>query len=155
MSHSTVLALIGGDEEVATFQVGDLSLGIDINCIQEINSEIDVFPVPNAPAEIHGVINLRGDVVTVIDLGIVFWRTRTTAGASSRLVIVEDGAERIAFLADEIEDIRTVDPNAVEPAPANVGGAEGRFFRCIFKREGKLTAILDVAETLKALEGES
>ena len=153
-SQSTVLALIGGHDEVATFQVGELSLGVDIRTIQEINSDIASFPVPNAPAEILGVINLRGDVVTVIDLGVVFWGKRSRVGESSRLVIVEDGSERVALLADEIEDIRAVDPEAVEPAPANVSGAEGRFFRCVYKRDGKLTAILDVKATLEGLEDE-
>ena len=54
--------------QLVTFNVGDCILGVEIEHVQEINHQLDLTPVPGAPDSIRGVINLRGDVVTVLDL---------------------------------------------------------------------------------------
>ena len=55
-----------GETQFATFYVGDMILGVDICLVQEINRQTDITPVPSAPDHVRGVINLRGDVATVI-----------------------------------------------------------------------------------------
>ena len=58
-----------GEVEFVTFYVGDLLIGVDIHNVEEINRQVDVTPVPQSPHHVRGVINLRGEVVTVVDLG--------------------------------------------------------------------------------------
>ena len=85
--------------QLATFQVGDLLMGIPIECVQEINRNLETTSIPHAPAHIRGVINLRGEVATVIDLRRVLGLPPTEISSSSRNLIVRTIDESIGLSA--------------------------------------------------------
>ncbi len=134
--------------EVATFYVGDMLMGIDIQQVQEINCQHDVTEVPHAPEYVRGVLNLRGEVVTVVDLRKILGLDASDMGNANRNIIVQSQEERIGLLADKIADVVYADASELEAPPANIGGIDGKFFKGIYKLEKELLVILDCDEVL-------
>ena len=148
MSNESLLALIGDSAEYASFRVGPLQLGIGIREIREINKELEIFPLPGAPFEVRGVINLRGEVVTVLDMGALLQGQPITSTPECRLVIVDSGAEQVALLVEDVADIMAFKEEDKEPPPANIGGADGRFFHGVVKRDNGLVVLLNTQEAI-------
>ncbi|MBN1852235.1 MAG: chemotaxis protein CheW [Pirellulales bacterium] len=134
--------------QLVTFYVGDLLLGLDILQLQEIIRNFDVTPAPHAPDYVLGVINLRGDVVTVVDLRTVLGYPPAEVTRETRNLIVESQGEFIGLLVDRIADTVSITLDAIEPCPSNIDGVEGRFFRGVYTTETDIVVILDLEETL-------
>lgn len=139
------------DQQFATFYVGDLLLGVDIRHVQEINRQLDVTPVPNAPPHVRGVINLRGEVATVLNLRTVLGLPQEEPTTDTRNLIVHSDDESIGLWVDRIGDILTVSPDAIAPPPANVDGVDGRFFRGVHTMDTDIVVLLDVDQVLNDL----
>uniref|UniRef100_A0A7C2NWA3 Chemotaxis protein CheW n=1 Tax=Schlesneria paludicola TaxID=360056 RepID=A0A7C2NWA3_9PLAN len=140
------------DRQLATFWLGDLLLGIDIQDIREIIRVGDLTPVPDAPAMVSGVVNLRGDVVTVVNLRTVLDLPQVARTSQTRLMIVQHGPESIGLLVDRVADVVMVSAKTEEPLPANVGGVDGRYFTGVYRVGSELLVVLDVAAALTATE---
>lgn len=136
--------------ELATFYVGDALCGIDILNIQEINKIREMTKVPQAPEYVMGILNLRGQIVTIIDLGKKLGLASTEPDDESRNIIVNSKGEYIGFLVDRISDVLIADTDRIEPPPANIGGMQGRFFAGVFKTDNNLFGVLNMDEVLKA-----
>jgi purine-binding chemotaxis protein CheW len=134
--------------ELATFYVGEAQCGIDILKIQEINKQTEVTGVPQSPDYVIGVLNLRGRIVTVIDLGLKTGLSPITQDKDNRNIIVDSMGEHIGLLVDRISDVMSADPSQVEPPPANLGGIEGSYFEGIVKTETGLIGVLDIERVL-------
>lgn len=134
--------------ELATFYVGDALCGMDILKVQEINKLIEMTIVPQAPSYVLGIINLRGQIVTVIDLGKRLGLTSIELNETSRNIIVNSKNEHIGLLVSSISDVVEVDWHKVEKPPANIGGVQGVFFKGVFKTKDRLIGILDADRVL-------
>lgn len=140
-----------GELQFTSFQVQDLLLGIDIRQVQEINRSLRLTPVPHAPEAVCGVINLRGEVVTVLDLRRVLGLPPAEMNRSTRNVIVNSNGEQIGLLVDQVTDVVTCHASEIDPLPENLGGVSQRFFQGVFKLDQGLLVILDVTETLSSI----
>ena len=134
--------------ELNTCYVGSTLCGIDIKNIQEINKHTDVTPVPQSPDYVQGVLNLRGRIVTIIDLGKKLGLSAIEKNKNSRTIIVNSKDEHIGLLVDSISDVMIADPKKIESAPANIGGVQGKFFKGVFKTKNSLIGILNIEEVL-------
>lgn len=135
--------------ELATFYVGEALCGIDILKVQEINKLLEMTEVPQAPEYAEGILNLRGQIVTVIDLGRKLDLSPTQLSSTSRNIIVNSQGEYIGLLVDRIGDVVLADWDKTEPPPPNIGGVRGKFFDGVFKTENSLIGILNIEEVLK------
>lgn len=135
--------------EMATFYVGEALCGMDILNVQEINKLMDMTTVPQAPDYVMGILNLRGQIVTIIDLGKKLDLGSTELSEMSRNIIVNCKDEHIGLLVTRISDVVEADLDKVEPPPANIGGVQGKFFKGVFKTEKRLIGILDVEKVLE------
>lgn len=135
--------------ELATFYVGEALCGIDILNIQEINKQTDVTIVPQSSDYVKGVLNLRGKIVSVIDLGEKIGLSPITAHKDNRNIIVNSHDEHIGLLVDRISDVMVADAKRIESPPANIGGIQGRYFDGVFKTDTSLIGILNIEEVLK------
>ena len=135
--------------ELITFYVGDALCGMDILKVQEINKLMEMTKVPQAPDYMIGILNLRGQIVTIIDLGQKLGLGIAEVSNESRNIIVNAPGEHIGLLVTRISDVVMADPDKIEPAPANMSGVQGGFFIGVYKTENKLIGILDVREVLK------
>ena len=130
---STEMAELGvatsSELQFSTFYVGDLLMGIDIQQVQEINRQVEMTGVPHAPEHVRGVVNLRGEVVTVLDLQIILGLGSTSVTGRSRNVIVDLNGEKTGLLVDRIADVVIAQSSEIESPPANVSGIDGRLDR--------------------------
>ena len=134
--------------EFATFYVGDLLIGTNILQVEEINRHLDLTPVPHAPVHVQGVINLRGEVVTVMDLRTILGLPRGEVTKDSRNVVVTSKGEQIGLLVDRIADVVRAATDHIDRPPANVNGVDGRFFRGVYKLDAELMVVLDIDAVL-------
>ncbi len=135
--------------ELATFYVGNALCGMDILKIQEINKLMEMTRVPQAPEYVTGILNLRGQTVTIIDLARKLGLGETDFDDDPRNIIVNALGEHIGLLVKSISDVVMADPDRIETAPANMSGIQGSFFTGVYKTESKLIGILNVDEVLK------
>ncbi|MGD0519423.1 MAG: chemotaxis protein CheW [Thermoguttaceae bacterium] len=156
MSTKTISRSVrsAGEVEFVTFYVGDLLIGIDIHSVEEINRQVDVTPVPQAPPHVRGVINLRGEVVTVVDLRKVLEMGQTEINQYSRTVVVNSGNEEIGLLVDRVADVVLARAEQIDQPPANISGVDGRFFKGVYKLDKTLLILLDVDAAI-AVKGPS
>ena len=138
----------GAEQQFATFYVGSVLLGVDIRIVQEINRQSEITEVPHAPEHVRGVINLRGDVATVIDLRRVFGLPRVAATRDTRNLIVHSQGEAIGLLVDSISDILTLRSDEISPPPANIDEIDGRFIAGVHTRESEIVVLLNVEKVL-------
>lgn len=134
--------------KLALFESGNLLCGLDIAHVQEINKNIAVTVVHRAPDYVRGVINLRGEIVTVIDLRTKFGFEPLESEAESQIVIVRQGDENMGLLVDSVSDVVVANEKDIEPPPSNLAGVTGHFFKGIYKLEHNLVAILNIDELL-------
>jgi purine-binding chemotaxis protein CheW len=129
--------------QLVTFGVGDCVLGVEIEHVQEINRQLDLTPVPGAPNSIRGVINLRGDVVTVLNLHFLLNMKPLERSRSSRNLILKIGGERVGVLVDHVSDILAISPDAIIRRPPNLSQVDRRYIRGVHIREEAVVVILD------------
>lgn len=140
----------GGTMEMATFYVGDALCGMDILKIQEINKMIEMTKVPQSPDYVLGILNLRGQIVTIIDLGKKLGLNSTAMGNKTRNIIVNSQGEYIGLLVDSISDVMQADGESIDSPPANIGHIQGNFFAGVYKTENQLVGVLNVEKVLDA-----
>ncbi len=157
-------------KQFSSFNIGDNLFGIDIRVIREINQGVDITPVDRAPGFVQGLLNLRGQIVTVLDIGVrIGLRSEVHEQDSYRCIVlktsdelaskrVEDSSledtsgDLVALSVDEIGDMVTLDQKDLEPPPANIGEVEGKFIAGVAKLDSGLMIALKVTELLKMEE---
>lgn len=134
--------------ELITFNIGDACCGIDIAKVQEINKLTQVTCVPLAPEYVTGILNLRGQIITVMDIGKRLGLPSHCDTNHQQNIIVHFENESIGLLVDSIGDVFIAERNSIEKPPANVVGIQGQFFEGVLKSEKKLICILNLAAVL-------
>ncbi len=145
----TATTISSSDLEFATFYVGGALCGINILNIQEINKHFDITQVPQSSGYVKGILNLRGRIVTIIDLGKKLGLEPINKNQNNRNIIVNSEDEHIGLLVDSISDVAIAKKEDIEPAPSNIGGVKGKYFQGVLKTETQLIGILDIDEVLK------
>ncbi|AHF68852.1 MULTISPECIES: chemotaxis protein CheW [Pseudomonas] len=135
-----------------SFRVRDAAYALPIDLVREIIEYDEVTSVPMMPAFIHGVINLRGNVVPVLDLAARFGFELTTPGKRTCIVIIEltleDLYQRIGLVVDAVDAVLDIDPQQVVPAPPFGAGIRTDFIAGMARRDQTFTIILNIAQVL-------
>jgi len=134
--------------ELATFYIGDALCGMDILKVQEINKIMQMTKVPQAPDYVLGILNLRGQIVTILDLGKKLGLGETDTSENPRNIIVNSAGGNVGLLVRRISDVVSADMEKRERAPANMSGIQGEFFTGVYKANDNLIGILDVDRVL-------
>lgn len=113
--------------EVLSFSVGEEDYCVSIQAVREIRGWIPATPLPHAPSYIRGVVNLRGTVLPIIDLGARLGRAATEATARHAIIVTEARGRVVGMLVDGVSGILTVTENAIHPTP-DVGSDETSSF---------------------------
>jgi purine-binding chemotaxis protein CheW len=142
-------AYTGSQMELTSFLVGDLLCGIENSRIREISNIRNITPVHHAPSEVSGVVNLRGQIMTVIDMGVRFGRSKISQTRQTRILVVNDGHEDVGLMVDVVEDVVAASIQELEQPPSNVAGVSGHLFQSILKVQEDLIAIIDMDRLLK------
>ena len=148
MANREEIAAKKGSFQLSCFYIDEALCGVDIDLVQEINKHIIFTEVPHAPDYVLGIMNLRGRIVTIIDLGKKLGLGDSKVSESSRIIIVNSKEEQIGLLVDRITDVVASDWDQVTPPPSNIKGVQGKYFQGVLKVKNKLVAILDIEEVL-------
>ncbi len=152
--------------QIANFMLGDTTLGVDILLVKEVHSKLSLTPIPDAPKQIRGLMNLRGKVVTVVDLNVCLNRPPAESTERNRLLILKTdeeiipyqlegklekaklGDDIVGFLIDRMDDILEVDDGDILPPPPNMETVEEGMIEGVIKHGNELILLLDVTGIL-------
>lgn len=135
--------------QLVTFTLGEHSFGVEVSQVQEVLRGQDRTRVPLAPATLAGLINLRGQVLTAIELREVFGLPQREDDEAMMVLIRVEG-EPIAFLVDSIGAVVTVNSSQFEPPPDTLSGNARELIRGAYKLEDRLLLSLDVDRAVAA-----
>lgn len=153
--------------EFPTFWVQDSHCGVDILLVREIIQPTHITPVQRAAPAVRGLVNLRGQIVTIIDLRVCLGMPARAIDASSHIVILKREDELLpvrqrtgrphlrtsidsaGLLVDAIGDIVTVEDDQIAPVPANLEVVEQRFIEGVLKLPENLLMLLSVGALLR------
>ena len=131
-----------------TFHLDNEKYGIKVMQVQEVLRMTEIAPVPGAPHYVMGIINLRGNVVTVIDTRKRFGLAETEADDSTRIVIVEADNNVVGILVDSVAEVVDLKMSDVETAP-NVGNDESsKYIQGVSSQGDELLILVDVNKLL-------
>ncbi len=131
-----------------TFRLENEKYGINVMQVQEVLRITEIAPVPGAPSYVLGIINLRGNVVTVIDTRSRFGLASVETDDSSRVVIIESEEQVVGILVDSVAEVVDLQPSEIETAP-NVGTEESaKFIQGVASHDGELLILVDLNKLL-------
>ncbi|RDH88991.1 MAG: chemotaxis protein CheW [endosymbiont of Seepiophila jonesi] len=134
--------------QLVTFRLKDESYCINVMKVQEVLRVTEIAPVPGAPPFVLGIINLRGNVVTVIDTRSRFGLPSAELDDSSRIVIIESEKQVVGILVDAVAEVVELNEDEVDAAP-NVGNDESsRYIQGVATRENGLLILVDLNKLL-------
>ena len=136
--------LIDDTSQWVTFHIADEKYGVDVSSVQEVLKEVDITPVPGAPYIILGIINLRGNVVTVVDPRRKFNLPESTITEQSRIVVVEACDQEVGLLVDKVSEVVILNNKEIENSP-NVGANEAsNCFQGVCNRSEEMLILVDL-----------
>lgn len=136
------------DPRFCTFYLGDLYLGVPVTSVQEVIRSQERTKVPLVSPVIHGLINLRGEIVTTVDLRHRLELEPRPADMEPINVVVRHQDGVVSLLVDEIGDVFEVTDDDFDPLPPTLTGVYRDFVAGIYKLEGRLLLILDTEALL-------
>lgn len=157
--------MIDGTRQYVSFELDRGLYGFDIQTVKEVNPSTDITFVPRSPQHIRGLVNIRGQVVLVIDIAVLLGRELRPITASSQVVILKTAQEirrvralakelsperfpdkPVGFLVDRIGDVITVDAGRLETPPPHLGDGEARYVQGVVHLEDRLLVVLNAVE---------
>jgi purine-binding chemotaxis protein CheW len=138
--------------KLVSFRVGREEFGVDVQKVDGVISPVDITKMPRAPDFLEGIINLRGQIIAVLDLAKRLGIEGSSRGASTRIVVVEAQSVKVGLIVDTPEVIN-INAGDVEPNPTLVGGeVESSFIRGVVKLGDRLLILLDVDSIVSETE---
>ncbi len=138
--------------QLVTFRLEDETYGINVMQVQEVLRVSEIAPVPGAPDYVLGIINLRGNVVTVIDTRSRFGLPSTELDDASRIVIIESDKQVVGILVDSVAEVVELRTSQIDPAP-NVGNEESsRYIHGVATLGDRLLIVVDLNRLLTETE---
>jgi len=135
-------------QRFCTFTLAGHCLGVEVERVQEVLRVQEITPVPLAAGFVHGLINLRGQIVTAFDLRERLALPRRPAGHSPVNVVIRHGEESVSLLVDEIGDVVEAGPGTFERPPETLEGPARELIRGAHKLDDRLLLVLDTDRTL-------
>ena len=134
---------MAGKKQFSTFVVDQLLFGVEVEKVQEVIRYQEMTRVPLAPTVVKGLINLRGQIVTAVDLRRRLGLRERSASALPMNVVVRHDDGAVSFLVDEIGDVLEVEEETFELPPGTLSGEARVLIRGVYKLKGTLLIALD------------
>jgi purine-binding chemotaxis protein CheW len=138
-----------GGAQYVTFTIGDEDYGIEIQKIQEITAFRELTFLPNTPDYVLGILNLRGNVIPVMDPRIRFGLETVDHNSKSVVILFNTQGKTVGMVVDSIRDVLTIDDAHVEETPDLAHGIDSQFIRGMGKISDHFVIILDIDKIFK------
>ena len=152
MSQEEITNVKKGEFQLILFNLGDTLYGIPIEQVSEINRLEEITPLPKAPQFIEGVINLRGNVVPVIDLRKRFGMKQVERTNKNKIIILFIGKRLFGIIVDSVHEVITLTEDNIEPSLPTASGLKAEFINSIGKYNDKLIIILEITQIVTSTE---
>lgn len=134
------------ETQYLTFRLDTQEYGLPIVEVQEIKGWARMTPVPNAPAHMLGVLNLRGTIIPVIDLRLRFGLSQKEHDEFTVIIVVNMGERLAGLVVDSVSDVVNASDEAIQENPEANTNIDQRFFSGLIESSGKLVILLDVMQ---------
>ncbi len=139
-----------GADQYVVFRLGKEEYGFDVSTVREIHTMEQITRVHRSAPYIEGVMNLRGKLLTVINLRKRFAMEPGEAGDAQRIVVVDASDAPVGFLVDQVAEVARIGPEAIEKAPAHVTkDLESEYVIGIAKYDNRLITLIDPVKVLE------
>lgn len=140
------------NNQFVRFMVGRESFGVEIGMVQEIVTVPEITRVPDTPDYLEGIINLRGKIVSVVDLRKKLKFDGAGRNKKNRILVTEIGGKIVGLIVDEVSEVLRLTPDNVEPPPEMINSTGAECITGIGKLEDRIILLLDLAKVLSTEE---
>jgi len=141
--------MVGNLQRLCTFSLGEMLLGISVEQVQEVVLAQQTTRVPLAKQTVAGLINLRGQIVTAIDLRECLQLPPRSISDRPINVIVYTQHEPVSFIVDRVGDVLDIEPSTFAPPPETLDGPASQFITGAYKLDGQLLLLLDIMKIVE------
>jgi purine-binding chemotaxis protein CheW len=143
-----MITAIGRELHIVGFQVGRETYGVPITSLHEIVRVPEITAVPDAPAYMEGVINLRGKIVSVIDLRKRLGEKKVSSSRRNRILVVEHNGRLSGLIVDSASEVLKIPASDVEASPTALEAGRANCVTGLGKYKGRLIVLLDMTRLL-------
>jgi purine-binding chemotaxis protein CheW len=148
-SRKRAPALAEAQSRHFTISVRGQTIGLPVDCVKTIFHIDNLTPVPLAPREVAGLVNLRGRIVTALHLDRCLWLGDATADSNGLAVGIEHNGEEYALLVDKTDDVVETNESDRIGCPAHIDPRLAEMMAGCYRRDGEFLSILDVDAVLR------
>ncbi len=134
--------------QIVRFMVGKESFGVDIGRVQEIVTVPEITRVPDTPDFVEGIINLRGKIVSVVDLRKRLKFNCTGTDKKNRILVTEIEGKVVGLIVDEVSEVLRLNPDNIEPPPELVNSVGAEYITGVGKLVDGIILLLDLGKVL-------
>ena len=145
----------GGMKELISFRIGAQEFCVDIMAIREIRGWTAATALPQSPAFVKGVINLRGAVLPIVDLASRLGFESTEASDRNVIIVAQIGEQVVGLLVDAVSDILTVTDDVIQPTPDVASETAKSFIRGLIAMDGRMISLIGLERVLPDAELEA
>ena len=135
-----------------TFRLAQEEYGVEILKVQEIKGYSAITPIPNTPAYLKGVMNLRGTIVPVVDLRAKFAMAQADYNQFTVIIVLTVGTKVMGLIVDAVSDVLNIPKADVQPTPDFGAQVDARFINGMAKAGDKLVVLLDIDRVLGGVD---
>ena len=155
MNLSPAPAASSPQRELIAFRIGDQEFCVDIMAVREIRGWTPATPLPRTPSFMQGVINLRGAVLPIIDLGARFGLATSDPTARHVIMVAQIHDRMVGLLVDAVSDIIQMTDDQVQPTPDVAADHVKSFVKGIFAVDGRMMSLIELDHILPEIDAEA
>jgi purine-binding chemotaxis protein CheW len=145
----------GSRRELIAFRIADQEFCVDIMLVREIRGWTPATPLPRTPSYVKGVINLRGAVLPIVDLGARLGLTTEEPSARHVIMVVTVGGRTLGLLVEAVSDIINLSDDMVQPTPDVACDQVKAFVKGLFAIDGRMISLISLDRVLPEMEAEA
>jgi purine-binding chemotaxis protein CheW len=138
--------------QLISFEVGEEEYGLEILRVKEVIRLREITRLPRAPSFVKGIINLRGDVIPIIDLRDRFGLERQEYTAMTRVIVVDVESRLVGMVVDAASQVVRIPADQIQPPPPIVGGLSAEYIKGVGKLDSRLIILLNIDRILSHQE---
>jgi len=143
---------VNAEVQFVVFRLGNEEYGVPITQVKEINRLTTATKVPKSPVFIEGIINLRGQIIPIIDMKKRFDLVYNEYTADARVIVIQIGQQTFGIEVDAVSEVLRINTGNIEKAPSIVSGIDARYITGVAKVGERLLIILDLDKLLSEEE---
>src|SRR5579864_6634576 len=137
------------DLQIVGFRIGKETFGVPINIVHEIVRVPEITAVPDAPEYVEGIINLRGKIISIVDLRKRFGETHIESGRKNRILVAEIDHKMVGLVVDAASEVIRLPQTEIEAPPEVFEESELKYVTGLGKLNGRLVILVDLAKILQ------